>query len=80
MFRRGFGGAAASQSQYTQTGLVRGSSGFYGMYNSQFDVEAQVGQVSELLDRDVDFDAYLKDVEEDEIADIERMGSLGRAA
>ncbi|THH21244.1 hypothetical protein EUX98_g8423 [Antrodiella citrinella] len=47
-------------------GLVRGSSGLFGMYNSQFDVEAQVGQVSDLLDRDVDFGEYLKDVDEDE--------------
>lgn len=34
------------------------------MYNSQFDVEGQVGQVSELLERDVDFNEYLRDVDE----------------
>ena len=42
--------------------LARGSSGIFGMgYNSQFDVEAQVGEVSALLERDVDFDNWLKD-------------------
>jgi len=67
----GFGGAGAgeSQSQRAQVGLERGSSGFFGMYNSQFDVEAQVGQVSDLLDRDVDFNEYLRDVDEMEKAD-----------
>lgn len=33
-------------------------------YNSQFDVEGQVGLVSDLLERDVDFDGWLKDLSE----------------
>ncbi|KAH9939445.1 hypothetical protein B0H21DRAFT_39264 [Amylocystis lapponica] len=43
--------------------LARGSSGFFGMgYNSQFDVERQVDRVSELLERDVDYDGWLRDL------------------
>jgi hypothetical protein len=46
---------------------LKGSSGMLGMgYNSQFDVEGQVDRVSEMLERDVDFDGWLKDVPEDE--------------
>ena len=33
-------------------------------YNSQFDVEAQVGMVSDFLDRDVHFEEWLRDVPE----------------
>ncbi|EKM56135.1 uncharacterized protein PHACADRAFT_209631 [Phanerochaete carnosa HHB-10118-sp] len=33
-------------------------------YSSQFDVEGQVGLVSDLLERDVDFDGWLRDVPE----------------
>ncbi|KAM5542027.1 hypothetical protein V8D89_004337 [Ganoderma adspersum] len=48
-------------------GLMRGSSGFFGMgYSSQFDVEGHVEQVSELLSHDVDFDGWLRDPDEDE--------------
>ncbi|TCD64187.1 hypothetical protein EIP91_004462 [Steccherinum ochraceum] len=66
IFKRGFG-AGESQSQFSQPpglGLARGSSGLFGMYNSQYDVEAQVGQVSDFMERDVDFDEYLRDVDE----------------
>ncbi len=50
-------------------GLMRGSSGFFGMgYSSQFDVEGHVEQVSELLGHDVDFDGWLRDPDEDEAA------------
>jgi len=35
-------------------------------YNSQFDVEGQVDRVSELLERDVDFDGWLMDIHEGE--------------
>jgi len=35
-------------------------------YNSQFDVEGRVDQVSEFLDRDVDFDKWLKDIPDDD--------------
>ena len=58
----------------TGTGFGRTSSGFgFGMgYNSQFDVEGEVDRVSELLERDVDFGGWLRDVsveaEEDEVA------------
>ena len=46
---------------------MRGSSGFFGMgYSSQFDVEGHVEQVSELLERDVDFDGWLRDLDADE--------------
>ncbi|EJF58036.1 hypothetical protein DICSQDRAFT_139855 [Dichomitus squalens LYAD-421 SS1] len=48
-------------------GLMRGSSGFFGMgYSSQFDVEGHVEQVSELLERDVDFDGWLRDLDAEE--------------
>ncbi|KIM73364.1 hypothetical protein PILCRDRAFT_15271 [Piloderma croceum F 1598] len=73
-------GASPSVSPYGYTGgngygyggLVRtgtGSSGFQLPmgYNSQFDVEGQVDRVSELLERDVDFEGWLRDVDgEDE--------------
>ena len=43
----------------------RGSSGFFGTgYNSQLDLEGQIDRVSELLERDVDFDGWLKDIPE----------------
>jgi len=43
--------------------LERGSSGYLAMgYDSQFDVEGQVDRVSELLERDVDFDGWLRDI------------------
>jgi len=39
------------------------SSGVFGMgYSSQFDVERHVDRVSELLEKDVDFDGWLRDV------------------
>ena len=56
------GGQAASQAS-----LMRGSSGFFAMgYSSQFDVEGHVEQVSELLERDVDFKGWLNDVDTDD--------------
>ncbi|TFY81591.1 hypothetical protein EWM64_g2424 [Hericium alpestre] len=43
------------------------SSGYLGMgYDSQFDVEGNVDRVTELLERDVDFDAWLRDSVEGE--------------
>ncbi|KAH8100370.1 hypothetical protein BXZ70DRAFT_186919 [Cristinia sonorae] len=72
IFRRGFGAHQESQhSQSSAPGLVKGSSGMFGMYNSQFDVEAQVGHVSDLLDRDVDFGEFLKDLGEVEEEDVD---------
>lgn len=61
----------SSQVPYGSNGmgstLGRASSGFLGMgYNSQFDVEGQVDRVSELLERDVDFDGWLKDIPAEE--------------
>ena len=50
-----------------ETALVNGrtGSGFIGVgYSSQFDVEGQVGMVSDLLERDVDFDGWLRDMPE----------------
>ncbi|KAI0738087.1 hypothetical protein C8Q80DRAFT_1276100 [Daedaleopsis nitida] len=48
----------------TQASLVRGSSGFFAMgYSSQFDLEGHVEQVSELLERDVDFNGWLRDLD-----------------
>ena len=46
---------------YSYKSLERGSSGFLG-FNSQFDVEGQVDRVSELLEKDVDFDGWLKSI------------------
>ncbi|KAF7791038.1 hypothetical protein EIP86_001998 [Pleurotus ostreatoroseus] len=50
-----------------EAALVNGrtGSGFIGVgYSSQFDVEGQVGMVSDLLERDVDFDGWLRDMPE----------------
>lgn len=33
-------------------------------YNSQFDVEGQVGMVSDLLDKDVHFEDWIRDIPE----------------
>ncbi|EGN96452.1 hypothetical protein SERLA73DRAFT_186190 [Serpula lacrymans var. lacrymans S7.3] len=52
----------AFMPQYTssqQPPFGRVGSGFFG-YNSQFDVEGQVDRVSELLEKDVDFDGWLR--------------------
>ncbi|KAF9494379.1 hypothetical protein BDN71DRAFT_1507662 [Pleurotus eryngii] len=63
----GGGFAFGGMSQASVGGGIRG----FGMYNSQFDVEGEVDRVSELLERDVDFDGWLRDAsikddEEDE--------------
>ncbi|KAH9857441.1 hypothetical protein C2E23DRAFT_892174 [Lenzites betulinus] len=59
--------ASKSQSQSQGQGLMRGSSGGFGMaYNSQFDVEGQVDRVSELLERDVDYNGWLRDLDDEE--------------
>lgn len=52
----------------TQIGKVsptadRTSNGIFGVgYSSQFDVERHVDRVSELLEKDVDFDGWLRDM------------------
>lgn len=56
--------------QLTSTQMDKGSpipgrtnSGILGMgYSSQFDIERHVDRVSELLEKDVDFDGWLRDV------------------
>lgn len=51
--------------QYTSTQAGGGSrrTGMSGIgYSSQFDVERHVDRVSELLEKDVDFDGWLRDV------------------
>ncbi|KAI9069441.1 hypothetical protein FKP32DRAFT_1640824 [Trametes sanguinea] len=71
---------ARAQSQSQGRGLMRGSSGFFGMgYNSQFDVEGQVDRVSELLERDVDYNGWLRDVDEadEEMAPSQSQGAVG---
>ncbi|KAI0344946.1 hypothetical protein BDW22DRAFT_1353766 [Trametopsis cervina] len=56
----GFGAMAASQHA-----LTRGNGGTFGMgYSSQYDIEGQVGMVSDILERDVDFDGWLRDIPE----------------
>ncbi|KAG9225707.1 hypothetical protein CCMSSC00406_0007564 [Pleurotus cornucopiae] len=53
----GGGFAFGGMSQASVGGGIRS----FGMYNSQFDVEGEVDRVSELLERDVDFDGWLRD-------------------
>ena len=56
-----------SQARTAQTAGAGNSSGVFAMgYNSQFDIEGEVGRVSELLERDVDFEGWLRDVDENE--------------
>ncbi|RPD55300.1 hypothetical protein L226DRAFT_491777 [Lentinus tigrinus ALCF2SS1-7] len=50
----------------TQGSVMRGGSGFFGMgYSSQFDLEGHVEQVNELLERDVDFNGWIRDFGEE---------------
>ncbi|CAL1703128.1 unnamed protein product [Somion occarium] len=61
-----FGGpvfGAGIESQ-TQTGLVPPAAGGFMGFNSQFDVDGRIDQVSEFLERDVDFDGWLRDIPE----------------
>ncbi|KAI0373108.1 hypothetical protein BV20DRAFT_962888 [Pilatotrama ljubarskyi] len=71
------GGGSHRQSQ--AQGLIRGSSGVFGMgYNSQFDVEGQVDRVSELLERDVDYNGWLRDLDDDEeMPQAQSQGTVG---
>ncbi|KAH9890453.1 hypothetical protein C8Q73DRAFT_704389 [Cubamyces lactineus] len=69
---------ARSQGRSQGQGLMRGSSGFFGMgYNSQFDVEGQVDRVSELLERDVDYNGWLRDLDEVDEEDMPATQSQG---
>ncbi|KAI0628857.1 hypothetical protein C8Q77DRAFT_1067215 [Trametes polyzona] len=68
------GGRSQSQGQ----GLVRGSSGVFGMgYNSQFDVEGQIDRVSELLERDVDYNGWLRDLDDADDEPMQTQQSQG---
>ena len=58
--------AADADADAGGAGLAKGSSGFFAMgYSSQFDVEGRVEQVSEILERDVDFNGWLRDLGSD---------------
>ncbi|KAK7679605.1 hypothetical protein QCA50_017316 [Cerrena zonata] len=59
-----------------QTSWVPPATGGFLGYSSQFDVDRQVDQVNELLDRDVDFDGWLKDIPE--VEDVEMDVDEGR--
>ena len=62
----GIGGDGPKGLSQNGQPVTRGGSGIFGAgYNSQFDVEAQVGEVSALLERDVDFDNWLKDLSDE---------------
>lgn len=59
------GPSPQSQQLSEQTGLVRKSSGLLGMaYNSQFDVDARVDHLSNFLEKDIDFDAWVNDADD----------------
>jgi len=48
-------------------GLTRASTGLLGMaYSSQFDVDGQVERVASFLEKDVDFSAWVRDLDEAE--------------
>lgn len=51
--------------------------GFLG-YSSQFDVDKHVNQVNELLEKDVDFDGWLKDIPEVEDDEMDIDEGRGR--
>ncbi|TDL18918.1 hypothetical protein BD410DRAFT_900558 [Rickenella mellea] len=84
--RLGFGAFASRPSSQIVSGggflkatgstLTRASSGLLGMaYSSQFDVEGQVDKVSDFLEKDVDFDAWVNvddDADEVEVLQIVR--------
>ncbi|EMD34267.1 hypothetical protein CERSUDRAFT_125460 [Gelatoporia subvermispora B] len=66
----GGGGGFLGQGGYSSAPgfpLTRGGSAVFSMgYNSQFDVDGRVDRVSELLDRDVDYSGWLRDIPDDE--------------
>lgn len=65
----------SSQNGGLGTGLHRASSGLVGMvYNSQFDLESRVNEVSDFLGKDVDFGAWIREEEEEEdVGRVEEM-------
>lgn len=66
---------ASAKSADAGAALMRASSGLLGMaYSSQFDVDGQVDQLSHFLEKDVDFDAWVRDVNADgEEVQVERL-------
>jgi len=74
----GFLGVGSFGDAQGGQGLMRSSSGIFAMgYNSQFDVEGQVDRVSALLDQDVDYDGWLRDVPEIEEGESQSKLKLG---
>ena len=62
----------SSQNGGLGSGLHRASSGLAGMvYNSQFDLESRVNEVSDFLGKDVDFGAWIREEEEEEVDRLE---------
>lgn len=59
-------------------GLAAGSSGFIsgtgGLYNSQFDADVAAGRASALLERDVEFDMWLRPEEGSEEGETQGKG------
>lgn len=54
--------SASIKSTTASQGLLRASSGLLGMaYNSQFDVDRRIDQVADFLNKDVNFDAWIRD-------------------
>ena len=57
----------SSASTSTSKLLSRASSGLLGMsFNSQYDIDGQVDQVSSFMEQDVDFRAWVRDEDDDE--------------
>ncbi|KAF7974243.1 hypothetical protein HWV62_13134 [Athelia sp. TMB] len=62
------------QAMSSQPSLQAGSSGLIaggGFYNSQFDVNEASGRASALLEKDVNFDMWLRSEEEEELDELE---------
>lgn len=56
---------ALTQPPASGNAQERGGSGVFAMgYNSQFDLEGQIGAVNDMLEKDVDFDGWLRDIPE----------------
>jgi len=50
------------------------------VYNSQFDLESRVNQVSSFLEKDVDFAAWVRDEDDDEVLRVEELTSASLVA
>lgn len=61
-FRSGATRSTSTKPVAKSQNLMRASSGLVGMaYNSQFDVDKQIDQVADFLDKDVNFDVWIRD-------------------